>query len=419
MKTAAVIAEYNPFHKGHEYHLLKTRAMAEADYIIVIMSGDFVQRGAPALMNKYLRAKMALAGGADVVIELPSRYALSSAEGFAEGAVSLIDRLHVVDLLSFGSECGNAAQLSYYAKRLLTLEQDPEYRKALTSYQKQGLSYPAAVQNAMQDPSGSTMSLPNNILGIEYCKSLIRRHSFITPVSILRNGEGYHSPQLSADSGSYSSASALRKAAVAHEDSLDLLLRDTVFVSQIPAQVLPIWKSDPEIHYGISEADFSLLLHYKLLSDQADGYSCFQDCSEDLSLKIKKYLPEYRDFTDFCQLLKSRDLTYTRISRVLMHILLDLRKNEAFLKDSDACLQIPYARLLGFRKSASPLLNRIRKESGIPLIAKPADASSLLSGDGLSLFKEDVRIAHTYEAVASSKNQTLLHNEYQQSPIVW
>ena len=102
-----------------------------------------------------------------------------------------------------------------------------------------------------------------------------------------------------------------------------------------------------------------------------------------------------------------------------MHILLELRKDEAFLKDSDAVLQIPYARLLGFRKNASPLLNRIRKESEIPLIAKPADASMLLSKDGLSLFKEDVRIAHTYEAVASSKNHTLLHNEYRQSPIVW
>ena len=418
MKTAAVIAEYNPFHKGHEYHLLKTRAMAEADYIIVVMSGDFVQRGAPALMNKYLRTKMALAGGADVVIELPSRYALSSAEGFAEGAVSLIDRLRVVDLLSFGSECGNATQLSHYAQSQLTLEQDPEYHKALASYQKQGLSYPAAVQNALQEPSGS-IYMPNNILGIEYCKSLIRRHSHITPVSILRKGEGYHSPQLSSDSGSYSSASALRKAAGIHEDSLDSLLMDTAFVSQIPAQVLPIWKSDPEIYYGITEADFSLLLHYKLLSDRADGYSCFEDCSEELSLKIRKYLPQYRDFSGFCQLLKSRDLTYTRISRVLMHILLELRKDEVFLKDSDSCLQIPYARLLGFRKNASPLLNRIRKESEIPLIAKPADASSLLSGDGLSLFQEDVRIAHTYEAVASSKNHILLHNEYQQSPIVW
>ncbi len=418
MKTAAVIAEYNPFHKGHEYHLLKTRAMAKADYIIVVMSGDFVQRGAPAMMNKYLRAKMALAGGADVVLELPSRYALSSAEGFAEGAVSLIDRLRVVDLLSFGSECGNATQLAYYAQRQLALEQNPEYRKSIASYQKQGLSYPAAIQNAMQEPSDDCF-LPNNILGIEYCKSLIRRHSTITPVSILRNGEGYHSPQLSADSESYSSASALRKAAGSHENSLDSLLKDTLFVSQIPAQVLPIWKSDPDIHYGISEADFSLLLHYKLLSDQADGYACFEDCSEDLSLKLAKYLPEYRDFTGFCQLLKSRNLTYTRISRVLMHILLDLRKNDVFLKDSDDVLQIPYARLLGFRKSASPLLNRIKKESAIPLIAKPADASSLLSGDGLSLFKEDVRIAHTYEAVASSKNQTLLHNEYQQSPIVW
>lgn len=370
------------------------------------------------MMNKYLRTKMALAGGADVVIELPSRYALSSAEGFAEGAVSLIDRLRVVDLLSFGSECGNATQLSHYAQSQLTLEQDPEYRKTLASYQKQGLSYPSAVQNALQDPP-EAMFFPNNILGIEYCKSLIRRHSSITPVSILRYGEGYHSPQLSADSGSYSSASALRKAAGMHEDSLDFLLQDTVFVSQIPAQVLPIWKSDPEIHYGISEADFSLLLHYKLLSDQAEGYSCFEDCSKDLSSKIAKYLPEYRDFSGFCHLLKSRDLTYTRISRVLMHILLDLHKDEAFLKDSDACLQIPYARLLGFRKNASPLLNRIGKESEIPLIAKPADASMLLSKDGLSLFKEDVRIAHTYEAVASSKNQNLLYNEYRQSPIVW
>lgn len=424
MKTAAVIAEYNPFHKGHEYHLSKTRAMTDADYLIVVMSGDFVQRGAPAFMNKYLRTRMALAGGADIVLELPSRYALSSAEGFSEGAVSLLDRLGVVNLLSFGSECGSASQLSAFAQQISALEADPAFSSALKLYQKQGLSYPAAVQKAMLSSAKhsdtcppSVDFLPNNILGVEYCKSLIRRGSRITPVSMIRNGEGYHSPNIS--SGSYSSASAIRVTAAAHENRVDALLKDTVFSSQIPAQVLPIWKSDRSFHYGLDEQDFSLLMHYKLLSIQEEGYAQFEDCSEDLSLKIRKFLPEYRDFSAFCQLLKSKDLTYTRISRVLMHILLDIRKKDGFLKDSDSVLQIPYARLLGFRENATPLLNQIKRESEIPLVVKPADASSLLSEDALSLFEEDIRVAHIYETVASRKNQSPLCNEYRQSPIIY
>ncbi len=416
MKTAAIIAEYNPLHKGHEFHLSATRSMTGADYILVVMSGDFVQRGAPALLNKYLRTRMALAAGADLVMELPSRYALSSAEYFAEGAVSLIDQLGVVDILSFGSECGDTDKLVAHAAHLLEMENNPDYSDSISSYQKKGISYPAAIAQVMSD-SHETVSMPNDILGMTYCKALLRLHSNIQPFTIPRSGEGYHSTMLSKESG-YSSASALREVLRNCNYSIDEALSDPAFVSQIPQSVLPIWNLDIRPSYGIGEEDFSTLLHYKLLSRQAPGYSSFQDCSRELSSKIQKHLPEYNNYSDFCQLLKSKDITMTRIHRVMMHILLDMKEDIRPGKASSHNQPTPYGRILGFRKTASPLLNSIKNQSSIPLIAKPADASNLLTSEALALFEEDVRIAHIYETVSSDKNNMAFLNEYRQSPII-
>ncbi len=195
MKVTGIIAEYNPFHKGHEYQIKKARELTDADYVIVVMSGDFTQRGAPALLDKYTRARMALACGADLVLELPVRYACASAEFFAGGAVSILDGLGVVDYLCFGSESGDTEKIAASAHALLSAEKDDEYRRRIRQNQKEGLSYPAARAKALNlsdETDAQYWTLPNNILGIEYCKALTLSQSKIRPLTILRQGSAYH-----------------------------------------------------------------------------------------------------------------------------------------------------------------------------------------------------------------------------------
>lgn len=408
MNVAAIIAEYNPFHNGHFYQLNTTREQLHADYIVVILSGNFVQRGAPAICSKYLRAEMALRCGADAVIELPARYALSSAEQFAGGAISLLNQLNIIQYLSFGSECGDVRPLWDYAQLLCHSYEDLEFLHLLQTYQKEGLSFPSARDKAMKQYFSNEKNislLPNNILGIEYCKSILMQHSSIKPFTILRCGEGYHSPILtSAEENRYASASALRQAIKSGSNS--------AFSEQFPAPVYELIKEHDLFRHYLTENDFSLLLHYKLLSEQSEGFSSYLDCSKELSDKIVKHLSEFTDFEQFCMLLKSKELTYTRISRVLMHILLNLKKEES------AAPVVPYARLLGFRKESADLLRMIKEKSDIPLITKLADADKILDESALTLLNQDIQCAHIYESVYAAKTKKTAHNEYRQSPVI-
>lgn len=413
MKIAAIIAEYNPFHKGHQYQIEKTRRQTGADYILVIMSGNFVQRGAPALCNKYLRTRMALLGGADAVIELPSLYALSSAEFFAGGGITLLNQLGVVDILSFGSEAGDAAPLMKYAHDLLDFSTD--YDSVIRNCLQEGYSYPAARAKALSDAdhkllNNELLSSPNNILGIEYCKALLATHSTMQPFTLKRQDAGYHETSLS-DSSCYASASAIRKALFTQET-------DTV-TNYVPDETYQLLKKQSLSSHLVTEDDFSGLLHYKLLSMQSAGFSAYLDCTPDLSDKICKNLPSYAGFSAFCSLLKSKDLTYTRLSRVLMHILLDI-KTPNFYRPAipERELFVPYARLLGFRESAAPLLSEIKKHSSIPLISKPANAFSLMDETAYDLFCQDIYCASVYESVLLNKYKITPLNEWKQSPII-
>ena len=198
MKVTGIIAEYNPLHKGHEYQLKEARRLTGADYIVVVMSGCFTQRGTPAVLDKYDRARMALSCGADLVLELPVRFACASAEYFASGAVSVLNATGCVDTLCFGSECGDTQALLSAAALLARAEQFPDYHTRLREAQKAGLSYPAARSRALEDFGGgdpSLFSLPNNILGIEYCRALETLKSPIRPLAIRRRGS-YHDTRL-------------------------------------------------------------------------------------------------------------------------------------------------------------------------------------------------------------------------------
>lgn len=198
MRICGLITEYNPFHNGHIHHLEEARRQCNADYLIVVMSGNFVQRGAPAIIDKYCRTKMALLGGADAVFELPSLFATSSAEVFARAAVSLLEMMGCVDTLCFGAEDADIEVMKIIAK---TLNHEPEsVSEDIQDYLKSGMTYPAARAEALEHYlSGSISNVheilakPNNILGIEYLRALDRLHSKIEPVAIKRWHTDYHS----------------------------------------------------------------------------------------------------------------------------------------------------------------------------------------------------------------------------------
>lgn len=420
MKITGIIAEYNPFHNGHAYHIRKARELTGADYIIVVMSGNFTQRGTPALIDKYSRVRMALSCGADLVLELPLHYACSSAEYFASGAVSILNSLGCVDFLCFGCETADAGQLYSAASFLNNAENSPEYTERLKTGLKNGLSYPAARASAVSGCSGSDSDLfrlPNNILGIEYCRAIQLFDSSLQPVAVKRLGN-YHANEIFPTEG-YASASAIRTAISNHGSQAGYEQLPSFLAQSVPELTLPVWDELFSESGILQEDDFSSLLHYRLLSladTSADGLTCFADITSDLADKIKKYLYQFTDWKSFCLKLKSRDLTYTRISRCLCHILLDIRQDTlSFCKTE----QYPaYSRILGFRKDAAALLSRIKQTAVSPLFSSPPDGIRQLSGLSQFLLQEEIKASHIYRSVLAGKYEKPFENEYQKQIII-
>lgn len=399
MKVVGIIAEYNPFHKGHEYHIKKAKEVTESDYCIVVMSGNYTQRGVPAMIDKHSRAQMALLNGADLVIELPVRFATSSAEGFAQNAISILNATGVVTDLCFGSECGNTEKLSKIAKVLL--EEPDEYKEVLKRELKNGHSYPVARNIALQGldcwdfDSLKILSMPNNILGIEYIKALIKSKSDIKPVTIKRQGSNYNDCSLSE---LYSSAMAIRSSIVTTENLSNIL-------SDVPENVYEIMKKAQNVTFPIVPDDFSEMLHYKLLSEKDTGFTQYIDVSSDLSDRIAKNVYQYKNYESFCDLLKTKNMTYTRISRCLLHILLGLKNNED--------IRPSYIRILGINTHAGDLSKAIKENATLPLISKLADAEKQLSNDAFSLLKEDVFASNLYDTILSHKFDSDFVSDYQ------
>lgn len=409
MRVNGIIAEYNPFHNGHKYHIESSRLRTGADFTIVAMSGSFVQRGAPALVHKYARAEMALQNGADLVLEIPSFYACGSAEYFAHGAVTMLDKLGVVDYLCFGSECG---QIDILTKIGEILAKEPEsFRKRLNTNLEQGHSFPTARSFALMEECPSlndaleVFTSPNNILGIEYIKSLLRRESSIKPVTIKRAGSEYHEKRLCEN---HASALALRQSVFSGQklSSLKAHMPDSAYhiLEKAFSKLLPM-----------QTKDFSRLLLYKLISEEEQGYGQYLDVNSDLSDKIRKNLYQYTDFDNFCDRLKSKNITYSRLSRCMMHILLNITSEE--MARYQALDYVPYARVLGIRKDASPLLSAIKQHSTIPMISKLADAHKFLDEPSRKMLEKDIQISHIYNAVEASKSKSAVRNEYS-TPII-
>lgn len=401
MKIVGLITEYNPFHNGHKYHIEKACEITGADAVVVVMSGDFVQRGTPAILPKHLRAEAALKAGASLVIELPVCYATGSAEFFAYGAISLLDKLGCVDAVCFGSECGDITILKNMAKILL--EEPDEYKKYLSRYLREGNSFPLARQKAMNDyqnnaSAESILSEPNNILGIEYLKALLRLNSKMIPYTIKRVNSNYHDEKLRE---TISSATAIRREL--SENGIAQIK------NQIPNTSISLFEENYQVCYPVYANDFSLLLKYKLLNETKITLQKYADVSEALACRIVNKLNEFQNFDQFCEALKTKELTYARISRALLHILLNIKK--------EAYTDINYAHVLGFRKKESAVLTEIKKSSSIPLLSK-LTATNELSESARIMLECDIYASNLYQSVITDKFGTPFITEYQQQIVL-
>ena len=418
MKVAGIIAEYNPFHNGHAYHIEEVRKQTGADYVIAIMSGNFVQRGAPAIVDKWTRTKMALLGGADLVIELPVVAATASAETFARCGVSILNAMGVVTHLGFGCETDDLDLLWKLAD--LFVEEPAEYQGLLADYLKKGMTYPAArAQAAMEyfPQLQSVLNAPNNILAIEYLKALKQSGSTMKLCAILRKGNDYHDEHLS---GELSSATAIRnKIATMDRMETDHAVATLAYLeSVIPQKGLAILQDALKVARPMHTEDFSNLLQYKLCleANSKESFLNYADVKEELANRIQNLLEEYKSFDGFVELLKTKNMTFTSISRGLIHILLDVKKTDM------NCLigtnYAPYARVLGFRREAAALLHGL-KESSIPVITQIAKEQDKLSDDALRLLQLDIASSHIYNFMKENKSGFVTGKNEYRTPLVY
>lgn len=431
MKIAAVIAEYNPFHNGHLYQLNTIREKLGADRIIVVMSGNFTQRGIPAMIDKFDRCRMALEHGADVVFELPVYYATGSAEFFAQGAVSLLDKLGVVDFLHFGSEDGSLNTL-FTCAEILANEPVP-FKETLSTLLKEGFSFPTAQAKALteellrlnpfvtsQHDLQQTIALPNNTLGIEYIKALLQRKSTITPVTLKREGNQYHELKITAEQ--FASANAIRSFLFSLTASNDLSelpnARTTASIqNQLPKSVYDYFVDKTHQEFLFSD-DFSTVLYYKLLTDLHSNHRLedYYDVTEQIRDIITKNLIHFTTLSDFCLTCKSKNLTYNRINRCLVHILLDLRQEQILeYKEED---YTAYARLLGFTENGKDVLKLMKANSSIPVISKLSKAMKEQDNPYLlSSLRADIHASQLYYMMQGQKYNHNVKNEYTQEII--
>ena len=411
MKTTAIIAEYNPFHNGHKYHIEQARQKTNADYVMVLMSGNFTQRGNATCFDKFIRTKMALQNGADLVLELPVCYATSSAETFAEGGISLFTQSGVPDFLCFGAEGisskENALSETLFLQTAHFFVQEQEtYQTELKRLLKTGLSFPHARSTAAKGflcPEAYTLlTSPNNILGLEYCKALLRLHSSIQPIPILRKGAGYHETQLS--NVTFSSATAIRQQMELEQTKENPFTDNLIFA--LPENI-PSLFSETGFYY-MTTADFYPLLQYQLQYETTIHYTDYFDVSTELADRLQKLLltPTYDMLVEQ---LKTKQYTRTRIERALLHILLRITEEEFQMYRNQ---QTGYLRILGFRKEASALLKTLKANTSIPVITKLADAKKQLSPLEYQLLCHDIRAGRLYNRQIYQKHKVLLPDEY-------
>ena len=379
----------------------KARQISQADCIIVVMSGNFVQRGEPAVIDKYARTRAALKAGADIVIELPVYYALSSAENFARGAVLTLNEMKAASIC-FGAETDNADRLAKISHAIIS--ESPEYKAILNKALAKGLSYPAARQTALLEylpECKDIISGSNNILAIEYIKTILGNNLNMTYYPVLREGAGYNDD---TDNAEFASAFGIRKMLMSDEhDRLKTYLTPVMYEEISNSKNCPLFPDD-----------FSNIFNHKMLflkqqcninhTDFAEKLAEYEDITAELANRFAAAFTGRDNIAEFAMKVKSKNIVYSRICRCIMHIILEIRKSM-----SDLYNNIPYIRLLGFNKTGQQYLGSIKKELDVPFITKAADYKNELSFD---LACSDIYTQAVYE-----KYGYVMKNELQQNII--
>ena len=400
MKAVGLVTEYNPFHNGHLYHLNKAMELTGADISVAVMSGDFVQRGEPAVLDKYTRASMALNSGVNLVIELPVNYAVSSAESFAAGALKVLDYIKA-DSIAFGSESGNIERLSKLA-HILCDNEDTLY-KEISKYTANGISYAAARQKVVEKltdkDTAAMLTSSNNILAVEYLKAIIKNNYAIKPYTVQRQGDAYNDTDIRSD---YASATALRGNLKADNISKYIPVKAGLILSSNTNYIYPD---------DITKALFTRLLDILFISSYdknafIENVMQYPDVSKEIAGRLYKSAmdmitrtvpqrSESKDnwafsFGSLCEHIKTKEVPLSRIKRALVRITLGLDK-----KHMEKYANEPYIRVLGFDKKGQEYLSYIRKNVEVPLITKTADYKEMLL--------DDIHAANIYNMIVAGK----------------
>jgi len=372
MNTVGIIAEYNPFHLGHRYHLEMSKKITNSKYSIAVITGSFVQRGEPSIVDKWTKAKTAIDNGVDLVIELPFIFSAQSAELFAYGGISLLDKLNVIDYIVFGSEYDDLKSLLKIAKILI--EEPPYYKQNLKKYLNAGLSFPIARLRALKDfffeykcedldstKIDKLLSLPNNILSVEYLKALIRLNSKIKPIALKRIGSHYSEVELN---NKIASATAIR----------NMLLKNNKL--NYVKDYIPYETYTNLIDYLDKYESFNSLynynqiIHYLLRIGESSKLANIMDVESGLENRIIDKSCQYNDINDFIQSVVTKRYTKSRIQRILIHLMMDLEKDLFY----ELYSHYPaYIRVLGANENGFKLLSRIKEKSSLPIITKYSD----------------------------------------------
>lgn len=341
MASVGIIAEYNPFHNGHLYQIEKIKKKYPEDTIIIAMSGNFTQRGEPAIIDKWNRTRLAIENGADLVVEIPYAFTTQSADYYSYAGITLLENLKVEKLI-FGSESNNIEDITEIAKAQL---EEKDFDKLVKIYSKFGYNYPTSLSLALKDLTGKEIKTPNDILGITYIKTIIKKKYKIKPIAIQRTNE-YHNKDLT---GTISSATSIR-------ENLENLenIKETVPKTTYKALTKEI------IH---KKEDYFNFLKYKIITEE--NLEKYHLVEKDLAVKLKKEIQNSTNYEELIQNVKSKHQTYSKISRALLHILCNYTKEEA--KENT---KIKYIRLLGFNDTGRKYLNKHKKDISLPIISK-------------------------------------------------
>ena len=400
VNALGLVVEYNPFHNGHLYHLQQSKSITNADVTIAVMSGNFLQRGEPALVDKWTRTAMALDAGIDLVIELPFIHAVQKAEYFSEAAILLLEEVGCQSVC-FGSEQGQIDPFIH--TYTIIQENSKEIDQLIQHYSKEGYSYPKAASLAYSElqtrfPSMLSLDQPNNILGFHYVSAILKHKLSIVPVTIKRTGSGYHDPMLMP--GKIASATGIRKELMENGN----LNAVSPFVPETTLTLLQNYMSGQQLlhHWEL----YWPFLKIKLITTPPEALSHIYEMKEGLENRLIEAAERATSFMEFMSFIKTKRYTWTRLQRILTYTLLNFTKSE--MPES---LFPPYIRVLGFNRTGQQYSKSIKKEKGSLFVSRLAASHN-------PIIDIDKRAAIVHAAVLSPSNSAKAQKREYMAPIV-